>query len=454
MKKLLAMLLAVSMLLVLASCNDEPDIPVVDPNAGGADSTNNAGGNDTTADQGGEDEPEVYQPDLEAKYGGAVGVGTETGVAYFDNIKLISKQSNKMLLIDNKLEDGALPEFTYYTSVGGNWDKDAADITLAADPLEEYEEGTEESKKNHVVAVNSDGTGVFAVTGDTQWNYYQLSLKVLPADENSVVNIYFCVQDENNYFVLSLGENGNTQVDCYQVKDGVKATAAFKINCALALDAYTPVGITVDREIVDIYIDGNLKLSLFNPEFENQYYPYDGETVPSSITEAGYGAPGEGLLYFPVDPENVLHDGKGTWGNNVNNVATMAFDMSYSTYYDCDENGEYENTDAELVGTYGDGTFETAYVGAYIPEGVKITHIRYAPRADQTARMPGGIFQASVDGETWVDIYTIETAPTANDYATAKVGDGETVYYYVRYVSAAACYGNIAEIEVWGHAAE
>lgn len=450
MKKLLAMLLAVSMLLVLASCGgDEPELPVVDPNAGGSDSTN-ASGNDTTAEQGGEDEPEVYQPDLEAKYGGAVGVGTETGVAYFDNIKVVSKQANKMALIDTKLEDGALPTFTYHTSVGGNWDKDAADITLVSDPLEEYEEGTEESKINHVISVNTDGTGVFAVTGESQWNYYQLSLRVLPADENSVVNVYFCVQDENNYFVLSLGEEGNTKADCYRVVDGVKETAAFKINCSLPLDAYTPVGITVEREIVDIYIDGALKLSLFNPEFENQYYEYNGETVPSSITEIGYGAPGEGLLYFPVDPENVLHDGKGTWGNSTSMLPTNAFDMQIGTAYDCDEGTEYENTDAELVGIYGDGTYTGAYVGAYLPEGVKLTHVRFAPRSGYGSRMTGAIIQVSDDGESWTDLYTISGSPVEGDYTTVKVADGETAYTYIRLSFPTGCYGNVAEIEFWG----
>lgn len=452
MKKLLAMLLAVSMLLVLASCSNDPELPNVPNPDSGADSSNNA--QDTSANQGGNtSDPEEYQPDLEAKFGGSVGIGTETGVAYFDVLKVVSKQSNRMTLLEEKIEGEALPTFNYWTSVGGDWDKDAADFTLAVDPIVEYKEDTEEADKNHVVAVNNEMTGAAATIGETSWNYYQYSLKVLPADENSVINVYFCVEDENNYFVLSLGENGNTKVDCYRVKDGVKESAAFKIGYTMSLEEWTPVGITVNREIIDIFIDGVLKLSLFNPEFENQYYDYTGETVPSSITEAGYGAPGEGLVYFPVLAENVLHDGKGTWGNNTSNIATMVFDMQMSTCYDCDENGEYENTDAELVGIPGDGTFESSYVGAYFPEGVKLTHIRYSPRSGYGSRMSGGKFQVSTDGENWVDVYTIDETPAEGDYATAKVSDGETVYNYVRYVGASGCYGNVAEIEIWGNAA-
>lgn len=449
MKKLLAMLLAVSMLLVLASCGDEPDLPVTDPSAG-ADSTNNNAGGDTTNNQGSDPEPDVYQPDMEAKWNGAVGVGTETGVAYFDNIKLLSKQSNKMVLVDTKLEDVELPTFTYYTAVGGDWDKDAADVAVVADPLEEYEEGTEEADKNHVLAVNNEMTGAAVVFGETIWNYYQLSLKVLPADENTVTNIYFCVKDENNYFVLSLGEETNTKVTCYRVQDGVKTNAAFTITYAVALDAYTPVGITVNREIIDIYIDGALKLSVFNPEFENQYYPYDGETVPSSITEAGYGAPGENLTYFPVSADNVLHDGKGTWGASVANIASNAFDMQISTFYDCDEKGETaEHVDDIAFGICGDGTYETAYVGAYFENGIKLTHVRWSPRSTFASRLVGAVIQVSDDGATWTDLYTIEDA-VDGDYTTANVADGETAYKYIRVSFASGGYGNVAEIEFWG----
>ncbi len=451
MKKLLAMILVISMLLVLAACGgEEKPGPTPGPTPGtDTPSSGNAGG-DTTVNNDKPDEPDEYQPDLDAKYGGMVGIGTETGVAYFDNIKLVSKQSNKMVLIDNKLEEGNLPEFTNHVSVGGNWDKDAADISIVVDPSEEYKEDTAEEKKNHVIAVNTDGTGVLAAMGEAQWNYYQYMAKVLPADENTVINLYFCMKDENNYFVLSLGENGNTQVDCYQVKDGVKETAAFKIKASLSLEEFTPIGITVDREIIDIYIDGALKLSLFNPDFENQYYEYKGEVEPSSITESGYGAPGAELVYFPVAPENVMHDGKGTWGNNLSNLATNVFDMNIATFYDCDEKEESETTPDELVGIAGDGTFATSYVGAYFENGIKLTHIRYAPRADQTSRLQGAILQVSEDGVTWTDLYTIDTAPTANDYATAKVSDGETAYKYIRLVGKTEGYGNIAELEFWG----
>ena len=440
MKKFLAMLLLVSMLLALVACGgDEPTPgPVVPGNDDSAadDTADTAADTDAETEEPEEDEPEYYVPDVDAKYGGMIGIGVESGAAYFDNLKVLSKQSNKMVLVETTLDKGdVMPEFT-----------NGATAAVVVDPLGEYDEDEEEEKKNHVISASD----TMAYTGEAEWNYYQYSLKVLPADENSVVNVYFCIKDENNYFVLTLGEEGNTKADCYQVIDGVKATAAFKINYTIPTDAWTAVGITVEREIIDIYIAGTKKMSIFNPDFKNQYYDYTGEVIPASITEGGYGAPGEDLKYITVAAENVLHDGKGTWGNSTGAIATMAFDMQKSTAYDCDEYSAYENTDAELVGIPGDGTYETAYVGAYIPEGVNLTHVRCAPRATYAGRLLNTVIQVSENGETWTDLYTIDESPTEGDFATYEVSDGQTTYHYIRLSFAAGNYGNVAEIEFWG----
>lgn len=440
MKKLIAMLLLVSMLVALVACgNDKPGPGPVGPGTEGpaADGTAGAEGDDPAeTEEPEEEEPEYYVPDPEAKYGGMVGIGVESGSAYFDNLKVVSKQSNKMVLMNTTLDKGdAAPEFT-----------NGATVEVVIDPLGEYKEDEEEEKKNHVIS-SSDA---MAITGDKEWNYYQYALKILPADETTVVNLYFCVKDENNYFVLTFGEEGNTKVDCYQVVDGEKKSAAFKINYALPATEWTAVGITVDREIIDIFIDGAKKFSLFNPEFENQYYDYSGDVIPSSISEGGYGAPGEGLKFVPVALENVLHDGKGTWGNSTSMLPTNAFDMVMSTAYDCDEDLAYENVEGENVGIAGDGTYATAYVGAYIPEGINLTHVRCAPRATYASRLNNAIIQVSEDGNTWTDLYTIDEAPNENDFATYKVADGETTYYYIRLSFAKGSYGNVAEVEFWG----
>lgn len=456
MKKLFAMLLALAMLLAFVACDDGSSLPpaeTVGEVGTDNDTETEAIGNDTEDVGGNEDEDDEYYPNPDAKLGGMIGIGTETGTVYFDNLKVLSRQSDKYLLLENDLEDGALPEFTYAVSVGGTWDKDTADFAIVDDPAKEYTEEDADEDRNHVIAFNGDGTGSFAYVGDANWNYYQFSLKVFPADENAVVNIYFCIQDENNYMVLSLAENGNTQADCYQVIDGVKTSAAFKINNSLSVGEWNSIGITLQTETVDIYIGGAQKMSIFDPDFVNQYYSYDGEIIPSSISDALYGAPGEGITFFQVAVENVLHDGKGTWGNSTSMTADKVFDMDYSTAYDCDEGLEYENTDAEMIGIPGDGTHADAYVGAYVPEGFKLTHIRYCPRSGYGSRMLNGYFEVSEDGTNWTNVGTVSETPAESDFTTLAVAESDTVYYYLRYTAPDGGYGNVAEIEIWGHPA-
>ena len=189
---------------------------------------------------------------------------------------------------------------------------------------------------------------------------------------------------------------------------------------------------------------------------EENMYPYEGDIIPPSVEVDEYGAPDADSVYLAVDPANVIHDGKGTWQNTMSTVATVAFDLNVdsSNYYDCDEKNEYVNTEEEdAVGIPGDGSFETSYVGAYYEGGVYLRQIRYYGRADQLGRMVGGQFQASEDGENWVDIGDpIEFAPIAGICDILDVPEDlrTTAYKYVRYVGPTEGYGNLAELEFWG----
>ncbi len=435
MKRLLVILLSLVMLFAFVACIDEH----------GSDDSSQPG--NSTPD---ESEGDASASDM---LSGMIGIGTGSGTACFDELKVVSKSSYKEIF-KNDLEAGTLPAFAYTTEAGGDWDKDAADFSVAVDPIGKYEEGTEKDDKNHVIAFTGNANGSFAYCGDKEWNYYQYSLKVLPTDENTIINLYFCITDENNYFVLSLGEDRNTKADCYRVVDGEKASVVYKAHNVLSLDKWTTVVMTVERQTIDIYIDGALYFSIFNPDFVGNYYAYEGERIPASISACNYGAPGEGLTYFQVDESHVLHDGKGTYWKAKETIASMAFDMDITTFYDCDENREFATPAELLVGMPGDGSFETSYVGAWIEGGVRLTHIRYCPRSDFPERMAGGIFQASVDGETWVDLHTIGVTPSAGDFVTVPIEDSETVYKYVRYVGPTSGYGNVAEIEIWGRPVE
>ncbi len=201
-------------------------------------------------------------------------------------------------------------------------------------------------------------------------------------------------------------------------------------------------------------------------------YPYEHATdfVIGSI-DFDWGAPRENSVYFEIDVDHVIHDGKGTWSNTVSCTANYAFDGDMATFYDCDEKVESVNTD-EMV-NYGViledwnelGIEATGYVGAWIEEGVVLHQIRVMTRSTFADRMIGNKFQASVDGVTWVDLFTVEALEwEGGDYEMFDIDD-TTTYYYVRmvsrnledfntYVNADStdyyAYCNIAEFEIWG----
>lgn len=273
MKKIIAFLLAAMMLVSLAACdNNDSKLPVGDDDSDSvASDTKDAEDDTKSADDTEADDTEaeeiVYEPDLDAKYSGMVGVAVESGTAYFDNLKVTSKQSNKLQLSYNDMEDGAVPTFVYSNG----------DVAVSTDPL--AEEDDEEIGK-----VLSGAAGSMAYLGSSEWNYYQYAVKVLPTDDDTAINIIFCVKDEKNYYVLSLGESGNSQADCYEVKDGVKTSVAEKVLVTLPLDSWSNIGITVDREVIGIYVNGKQKFSLFDEE-----WVYSKSIAPTaSVVNAPY----------------------------------------------------------------------------------------------------------------------------------------------------------------------
>lgn len=225
-----------------------------------------------------------------------------------------------------------------------------------------------------------------------------------------------------------------------------------------------------------------------NKEPEANEFPYevDDELMPLSITMFQFvGAPTADAQYFVIAPENVIHDGKGTYNNATNTIGTAVFDRDGTTYYDCDENCNYANTagDSEYGIILEDANWNcetqdeaieagnSGYVGAYFEDGITLIQIRYMPRSGATmvARLTGAIFQASTDGKTWVDIGTVaEGDPMDGFFTTLDVPAeyADTVFHYVRMLgrphdtlddptdTGTWSYCNLAEMEIWGKPAK
>jgi hypothetical protein len=122
----------------------------------------------------------------------------------------------------------------------------------------------------------------------------------------------------------------------------------------------------------------------------------------------------------------------GSYQNDGNTIA-KAFDGNLSTFFD---------------GPTANGN----YAGLDLGSAQSITQISYAPRASWASRMVGGTFQAS-NSSTFssgvVNLFTISATPAYNALTTVSVSTTGT-YRYVRYMSPAGSYGDVAEIVFYG----
>jgi fibronectin type 3 domain-containing protein len=124
----------------------------------------------------------------------------------------------------------------------------------------------------------------------------------------------------------------------------------------------------------------------------------------------------------------------GSYQNDGNTIAN-AFDGNLSTFFD---------------GPTGNGNVAGLNLGA----PATISQVQYAPRPSWAGRMVGGTFQASSTSDFSsgvVSLYTITAVPAYGVLTAVPVSVAGT-YQYVRYVSPAGSFGDVAEIEFDGTA--
>lgn len=103
--------------------------------------------------------------------------------------------------------------------------------------------------------------------------------------------------------------------------------------------------------------------------------------------------------------------------------------------------------------SYFSSSSSSGYTGADLGTDTKkiTTRIKYWPRNKYASRMKGGKFQGSNTSQTsgFVDLYTINDIPTQGQWSEANLNN-TAIYRYIRYLSPAGGYTNVAEIELWG----
>jgi fibronectin type 3 domain-containing protein/regulation of enolase protein 1 (concanavalin A-like superfamily) len=123
----------------------------------------------------------------------------------------------------------------------------------------------------------------------------------------------------------------------------------------------------------------------------------------------------------------------GSFGNVAATTKAAAVDGDLNTFFDAPQGSAWVGYD---LGANGLSV---------------IKKVRYAPRATYQARMVGGVFQGAnaADFSDAVTLFNVTDAP-AGGTLTEQVVSNATPYRYVRYLSPANGFGNVAEVEFWG----
>ena len=128
----------------------------------------------------------------------------------------------------------------------------------------------------------------------------------------------------------------------------------------------------------------------------------------------------------------------GAYNNNPSRTREMAFDGNLATFYDAAADGGWPGLDLGVERWW------------------RLTRLLYAPRADFPGRMVNGAFEAThlSDGvatfETPLVLHTVASAPPINQYTAVPLAQDLNVRF-VRYRPPPGGWGNIAELEVYGH---
>jgi hypothetical protein len=163
------------------------------------------------------------------------------------------------------------------------------------------------------------------------------------------------------------------------------------------------------------------------------YYKILAKNALGTSAESG---PISVTVYNPVKLSGTIIGTDGSFGNVASTTKTAAMDDNLSTFFDSNvSNG--------------------AWVGIDMGRNVRalVSQVKYAPRSGYASRMTGGMFQvaAKADFSDAMTIWTVSDAPVVGTLTTHDASSG-TNFRYLRYIAPTNGYGNVAEVQFFGHA--
>lgn len=165
------------------------------------------------------------------------------------------------------------------------------------------------------------------------------------------------------------------------------------------------------------------------------YYKIAGVNVLGQGEES---TPVQIKISAPVKFTGTVIGTPGSYNDNLSTTKEAAMDGNLGTYFDANvEDG--------------------AWVGLDLGRNARalLTRVRYAPRSAHAGRMLNGTFQVAttLDFSDAVTVTAIGTTPAVGTLSQLDVSVFQD-YRYLRYVAPNGGWGNVAEVEFWGHVIE
>lgn len=188
-------------------------------------------------------------------------------------------------------------------------------------------------------------------------------------------------------------------------------------------------------------------------------YTQVGTAAANAAAYSDTGLQPSTLYYYKVRATNVVGDSpystpaSATTGDAKLSGTIIGTDGFYPGFPDRAKDKAMDG----VTSTFFDAppTVNDAWVGLDLGGGANkaITKVRYYPRNEYPDRMNGGKFQGSNTADFSsgvVDLFVISGNPTMDVFAsqTVSVSAG---FRYVRYLSPVGGYGNVGEVEFYGH---